>query len=410
MTSARKVTRLRVLVAGGGVAGLETVMALRSLAGPRTEIALLTPGEEFVYRPLAVGEPFGLGSVRRYPLPRIAADFGVELIQEELGWVAPAAHCAFLRGGEELPYEGLVLALGAHARAAWPHVPTFRGPQDVDMVRTLLDEIERREVESVAFVVPDGVTWALPLYELALLTAERSRAAGLEVRLALFTPEARPLAVSGPDASSEMQKLLDGAGVELARGAAVHVTKENDVVIPGEETPLRFERVLAVPLLSGPAPHGVPCDGAGFIPVDSHGLVRGVDHVYAAGDGTDFPIKQGGIAAQQADAVAEVIAKRAGAAVDPRPLRPVLRVQVLAGGTKRFLRRDAGNDGGVSEASEDPLWWPSGKIAGAHLGPYLAALDAAAQPDAAGTGAATGREGDGLRTITTWIEESPYGE
>jgi sulfide:quinone oxidoreductase len=400
------VARLKVLVAGGGVAGLETVMALRSLAGSRVEIALVTPEREFVYRPLSVGEPFELGPARRYPLDRIADDFSVELIQEKIAWVTPSSGSAFLAGGEELPYDALVVALGAHARAAWPHVPTFRGPPDVELVRGLVGEVDRGEVESFAFVVPPGVTWPLPLYEIALLMADRARGAGVDVRLSIFTPEREPLGVFGREASAELRKLLDEAGVELARGAPVEVTSDNDLVIPHEETPMRFERVLAIPVLSGPALHGVPCDGSGFIPIDSHGLVRGVNHVYAAGDGTDFPIKQGGIAAQQADAVAEVIAKRAGAAIDPRPLRPVLRAQVLAGATTRFLRgeHDA-RHGGISEASDKPLWWPAGKIAGAHLGPYLAAQDATIE-----TVEAEVDPGDGLRTITTWIEEGPYGE
>ena len=45
---------LRVLIAGGGVAALETVLALRALAGDRVKLELLAPDEEFVERPLAV--------------------------------------------------------------------------------------------------------------------------------------------------------------------------------------------------------------------------------------------------------------------------------------------------------------------------------------------------------------------
>jgi sulfide:quinone oxidoreductase len=287
-------TRLKVLVAGGGVAGLETVMALRSLVGSRVEIALVSPGTHFEYRPLAVGEPFGLGPVRRYPLDRIADDFDVELIADELSWVTPSSHSAFLRGGTELPYDALVVALGAHAHPKWPHVPTFGGPGDVGLVRDLLDEVDAGQVGSVAFVVPDGVTWPLPLYELALLTADRVRGAGNDVRLAVFTHEQRPLALFGRDASGEVRRLLADADVELGPLAHAEVAPDFDIVIAGEEPPERFERVLAVPVLSGPALHGLPCDGHGFIPVDAHGLVRGVEHVYAAGDGTDFPVKQGG--------------------------------------------------------------------------------------------------------------------
>ena len=401
MTPGGDSPRLRVVVAGGGVAGLETIMALRSLVGSRVEIVLVSPGTEFVYRALSVGEPFGLGPTRRYPLDRIAADFDAELLLDEVAWVAPSSRRVFLRGGTELPYDALVVALGAHAHPAWPHVPTFGGPPDVDVVKGLLAEVDASEVESVAFVVPEGVTWPLPLYELALLMADHARG---DVRLAVFTHERRPLGIFGHDVSTEVRQLLGDAGVELAPSARVDVTRDYDLIVSGEEPPARFERVLAVPLLSGPALHGVPCDGHGFIPVDAHGLVRGAEPVYAAGDGTDFPIKQGGIAAQQADAVAEVIAKRAGARVDPRPLRPVLRAHLFAGSRTRFLRGDYDmRGGGFSEASEDPLWWPVGKIAGAHLGPYLASVDAAAEPVAA-------PPGDGVRAAGAWVEESPYGE
>ena len=53
--------------------------------------------------------------------------------------------------------------------------------------------------------------------------------------------------------------------------------------------------------------------------------VRGVDDVYAAGDMTTFPLKQGGIAAQMADAAASAIAVRAGVPVAQHPFRPVIR-------------------------------------------------------------------------------------
>ena len=46
--------RPKVLVAGGGVAALETMLALRDLAGERVEIELLSPEAAFRYRPLDV--------------------------------------------------------------------------------------------------------------------------------------------------------------------------------------------------------------------------------------------------------------------------------------------------------------------------------------------------------------------
>jgi sulfide:quinone oxidoreductase len=377
MRRARPSSPLQVVIAGAGVAGLETMMALRALAGPRVEITLVAHTAEFVYRPLAVAEPFGIDSVRSYPLEAIASDFNATFVEDELAWVGPRGQRVFLGGGDELGYDALVMALGARSYPAWPHVPTFSGPADVEMVRELIDEVERGRVGSLAFVVPAGMTWAFPLYELALLMASRAKGAGVDVELVVFTPEREPLAVFGRDASGPVSELLTAAGVRFEGACSVEITRDNALLMPGVEAAVRFDRVLAVPHLEGPAPRGLPCDDDGFIPIDPHGIVHHVEHVYAAGDGTDFPVKQGGIATQQADAVAEVIAKRAGARVDPRPLRPVLRGYLLANGSSRFLRGELHpRDGGISEASDRAMWSPAGKIAGTYLSPYLAEMDA----------------------------------
>jgi sulfide:quinone oxidoreductase len=395
---------VRVLIAGAGVAGLETMMAVRALAGPRADITLAAPTPEFVYQPLSVAEPFGVNRERRYPLQRIAADFGATFLQDEFAWVGLRGQRVFLRSGDELGYDALVMALGARAYPAWPHVPTFSGRRGVAMVRALLNEVERGGVGSLALVVPTGSAWAFPLYELALLLSSRAKDAGVAVELALFTPEPEPLGVFGRVASAQVSDLLAAAGVRFEGGSRVDVTPEKALLTAGSETPLHFDRVLAAPRLEGPAPRGLPCDDDGFIPVDAHGMVQRVDHVYAVGDGTDFPVKQGGIATQQADAVAEVIAKRAGARVDPRPLRPVLSRYLLANSSNGFLRGELHQrDGGAFAVPQSTMWWPAGKIAGTYLAPYLATLGAGAIEAAV-------VPGDRPLPVTSWVEASAFGE
>lgn len=124
--------------------------------------------------------------------------------------------------------------------------------------------------------------------------------------------------------------------------------------------------------LVGPRLRGIPCAEDGLIDTDAHGRVAGLDGVFAAGDMTAFPIKQGGLAAQQADAVAETIAASVGADVDPQPFRPVLRGLLLTGGPPRYLRTDiSGGAGDDSTISGEVLWWPPDKICGRYLAPYL---------------------------------------
>ncbi|MEA2471276.1 MAG: sulfide:quinone oxidoreductase [Thermoleophilaceae bacterium] len=367
------------MIAGGGVAGVEAVMALRALAGGRVSITLVTPETEFVYRAMSVAEPFALGSAQRLPLEQIAHDFDVELIADELDSVATNSECVVTYGLSEIPYDALLLATGARPRPAWDHALTFTGPRDADAMGRLVREVSAGTVESLAFVVPSGVTWPLPLYELALMTARRASEAGRAPELALFTPEKHPLAIFGEEGWKAIASELEAAGVRVRCSTETEVTPDGDVVIPLEETPMRFERVVAVPRLEGKAPRGVPRDDEGFIPIDTHGRVHGVKNLYAAGDGTNFPVKQGGIAAQQADAVAEVIAKRAGAPTDPQPFHGLLRSQLLTGREPRFLRTDLSLRATThSEASETPLWWPATKIVALHLAPYLAAQAMAA--------------------------------
>jgi sulfide:quinone oxidoreductase len=145
--------------------------------------------------------------------------------------------------------------------------------------------------------------------------------------------------------------------------------------------------VVALPQLAGPRLSGLPHDANGFIPIDHHCQVAGEIDVWAAGDATSFPVKQGGIAAQQADAAAEAIAARAGAPIRPSPFRPVLRGLLLTGMVPRFLRAQAGT--AASAIDTEPLWWPPAKIVGRHLAPFLAAHLGLSEvlPDAARAGA-----------------------
>jgi sulfide:quinone oxidoreductase len=124
----------------------------------------------------------------------------------------------------------------------------------------------------------------------------------------------------------------------------------------------------------------VPVDALGFVPVDPYTRVPGMNGVHAVGDIAAHAVKQGGLSAQQADVAAAVLAAGAGAPVTPEPYRPVLRGLLLTGGGATYVRHDPA---GTSEVSDEMLWWPPGKIAGRHLGPYLAGrLDLGAAPDA----------------------------
>jgi sulfide:quinone oxidoreductase len=333
---------------------------------------LVAPEPQFWYRPLAVAEPFDLGRASHFELAALAREAGAVFTPGAIAAVDAERGVARTSSGLEVPYDGLVLACGATPRPSLDHALTFRGPADVERFRDLLRELETGAVSRVAFAVPDGSWWPLPLYELALFTAARLARRRRALELVVVSPEEQPLRLFGKAATEALGALLEERGIRLLAGR--HVVGYDGAelgLVPGPA--LEAERVVTLPRLEGQAIEGVPHDADGFVPVDELGRVRGLPNVFAAGDITTFPLKQGGIAAQAADAVAETIAAEAGAPVTPTPFRPVLRGLLLTGAAPRFMRADlAGGHGDSDVVSVDPLWWPPGKIVGRYLAPVLA--------------------------------------
>lgn len=363
-----------VVIAGGGVAAIETALALRDLLGEHVVLTLVSPSTGFVLPPLAVGAPFAVTHTPRWPLDDIATEVDAALIAAAVERVCPDEHRVQLSNGTTLAYDVLVVALGARRLAAFPHVQTFFAEDGRASLSGLLGDLECGWSKSVAFVVPLLVSWTLPAYELALLTARDLDAMGIDdSRLTIVTPEAHPLGLFGPEAGLVALDLLREAGVAIECRARVKRVSGGSLWIAPGDRRLRAERVVALPSIEGHGVRGLPHDEHGFLPIDGHARVRGVADVFAAGDGTDFPVKQGGIATQQADAAAEWIAATSGATLSPRPFRPVLRGQLLTGDAPHYFvnRLTGGSGGGLS--SPYPLWTPATKIAGRYLGPWAAA-------------------------------------
>jgi sulfide:quinone oxidoreductase len=364
------------------VAGLEALLALRDLAGERVELTLLEPHTDFVFRPMAVAETFARGRSHPVPMTKIASDVGATLIHARLTAVDSEGRLAQVDEGDPLPYDALLVAVGAKSEPAYRRAITWTPEADPEVFGGLLRDLEEGYTESIAFVVPPGVAWPLPAYELALMTAYQADSMGRDdVRVSVVTHEDAPLEAFGVAGSAAVRADLDEAGVTVETSAYVEEADHGFKIEPGGR-PLEARRVVSLPQALGPAIGGVPADERGFIRVDRHGKVHGTENVWAAGDAMAFPIKQGGLAAQQADAAAESIAALAGAAVSPHPFHPVLRGVLLTGRGREWLRHDIGGGGGEAATARRALWWPPTKVAGRYLSPYLALLE----PDIAAKG------------------------
>jgi sulfide:quinone oxidoreductase len=359
----------RVLIAGGGIAALELLLALRVLAGAHVALTLLTAEAKLAPRAMTVAEPFERGAAQTYDWSQITDHQHARLVIDKLVAVDTAAQIVFTHSGRRLHYDILVLATGARRVEPFSGALTFGMRDDAAAgLRARVADVLMRDAASVAFALPSPSSWPLPLYELALLTAHELREHACHAELRFVTPEQHPLEIFGAAAADAVTPLLDALGIELIAGAQPHEVVTGGVLVDDGEI-VAADHVVTLAAVTARPVAGLPMDRFGFVPVDLHGRVAGDGTVFAAGEVTSYPLRQGGLATQQADAVAEAIAAACGAGNIPAPFRPVLRGRLLTSGAPLFLHS---RPSGQSIASDHALWSPAGKVAGRYLAPYLA--------------------------------------
>lgn len=383
--------RPHVLIAGGGFAAVEAMLALRALAGEHVRVTLVSASPTLAYRPAATLESFEDGPPRAYDLQAIAADVGASFRMDRVEAVASAAHRVRFASFTHLNYDALVLAVGARASVGIPGALTFHDQQQVHSVRRLVGELPSGELRRIVFAVPSGCSWPLPVYELALLTASHLGELGVAGDVLLVSPELTPLSVFGAEASSLVAQLLMERRVSFIGASDPQAVDRGGALVLASGERLDADRVIAAPTLRGPNIVGLPADRWGFVTTDALGGVVGVPDVYAAGDMTSFPIKQGGLAAQQADVIAQRIASGHGLSVAEARARRILRARLVGGEHPVYLRTELdefgqatastvhGHLGGARDAVEPPE-----KVFGRYLSPYLQGRKPAPAPVAAG--------------------------
>jgi sulfide:quinone oxidoreductase len=364
--------KARVVVVGGGIAGLEGALALRSICGSRVDVTLVAPANTYTYRPLAVAEPFGLAKTFRINLGEFAEATGVSVQLGEADSVDTGSRRVHCTNGTSYDYDYLLVATGAVRRPVLRNAISFADHEGIREFEHLLYRIERGEVEAVAFTSGARVGWFLPMYELALMTAAFAEGRGAPVELAVVTPEESPLVSFGPRNSADVAKLLEGAGITVLAGSRPTEWSDHELRLVPDRV-ITADEVVALPDLAGPAVPGLPGDSSGFISVDDACRVRGGEREFAAGDASDFPVKQGGIAAQMAHAAVRAIAVELDVLVDAKPFSPTLDGTLLTGNGAHHLRQSLAmgtREGSLHHLS--PSWLPMTKVSAPFLSDYLA--------------------------------------
>jgi sulfide:quinone oxidoreductase len=357
----------QVLIAGGGIAGIEALLALRDLAGDLVMVTLAAPAPEFVYKPLTVTEPFSAEPATRLEIAPLVEEAEGTFVPQALRRIDPGERTAEFDDGSSVAYDSALVCVGAQTREPFSQAVTLRTSGEPIDIDSMLRRASKHELERIVFIVPPTGSWPLPAYELALQSEGRARELRLEVQITIITPEPEPLSVFGHLASEAVASLLEIRGIDVRTSTRAHEGEDGAIMLDPWHERLDAGAVVALPELRGPAIPGLPADDRGFIPIDQQARVQGLEDVYAAGDGANFPIKHGGLGAQQADAAAEAIAAQAGAPVEPQPFRPVIRGKLITGDESLNLQANLAGGGGEGVSSLDYLWWPPQKVAGKYL-------------------------------------------
>jgi sulfide:quinone oxidoreductase len=396
---------MRVLVAGGGIAALEVLAGLRKLAGDRVQATLLCPEGSFSYRPLSTAVPFRFRKERTRGLQELVGGLGATFVRDGLAQVDEARGRVLTNNGDFLPYDVLVLAVGARLAVPEGALTWRRGREGTAELTRLLHELEDGTARSAAFVVPPRAAWPVDAYELALVASLAAHRGASGAQVSIVTAEAAPLEAFGPAAGEAVSIELERADIQLITGVEATIPDERHeagrdafsaavarlsnrvkdkkrrdglVLRLGGRRPMGVDRALFVPAVRGPGVGGTAHDASGFVRVDEHARVLGQDGVYAVGDATALTLKHSTLASRQGTAAAEAIAAAAGANVHPEPWSPTLYGFLTLPPHFPSAAGSPWCDDG--EPVTHCVWWPPGHVAGRHLAPYLASVDSGVRP------------------------------
>lgn len=309
----------RVVVAGGGFAGLETAFLLNLRLHADVDITLVSDQDHFLFRPNTIYIPFGLDPDElKIPLERPSSRQDIAFVGGRVRAADVGASRLELDSGESVAYDRLVLATGAAMRpeeipGLAEHANTIWTPADMLQLRDQIERIVEKGKDGkktrLVFLVPPNNKCSGPLYEMAMVVETHFRREGVRdwVDMVWTTSEQSYIMAFGPrlhEVSAEFDE-------RVIEGLLEHVVTEveEDRVLYENGTEIEYDELISPPpYVAAMEYDGLPSDDRGFLTTDfDTRRVEGTENIYAPGDAGDFPVKQAFLAFLQTDAVAETL-------------------------------------------------------------------------------------------------------
>lgn len=300
---------MKIVILGAGYAGLRTALDLDRLLRERGMDDQVTLVDQNPYHQLvqdlhltATAGIYSLEAI--YDLGRLLRGRQVEAVQGRVSAVAPLAREVRLDDGRSLPYDRLVIALGAETAyqgvpGAREHAMPLRTYTQALALRehiigrytaaaTAGDQRQRRTLLTAA-IVGGGYTGCQLAGELAAWADTLCQDTGAprgEVRIALIDRGPLLLKQFGPWATREAERALDRRGVSVYLNTAVEAVEPDLLRVSGGRVLRAGTIVWAAGIVAPPliAAAGLPTDGSGRAVVDRYLRVEGQAAIFALGD------------------------------------------------------------------------------------------------------------------------------
>lgn len=383
----------KVVIVGGGFAGLETAFVLRHRLHGQVDLALVSDRDQFLFKPNTIYIPFGADvESLLIPLDKPLGKRHISFHHTRVREVDADRRRISLDDGTVLPYDFLVLATGASMRpdeipGLGEHASTIWTPEEMSRLGGRLEALRARALsgqeQRVLFLVPPNNKCSGPLYEIVFMLETWLRKEGLrdKVDIGWSTYEQTFIQAFGPRLHDVVTEEFAERGVHGHNGEVVEKVEAGEVHYADGSTREFDELISFPPYVAAFDYEGLPSDDRGFLrtELESRRVVRRPE-VFAPGDTGDFPVKQAFLAFLQADSVGEHIAREIDGKGVHHPFDPVSMcvmemfdkatfAQVplrLTGDPARpvEVRPDAGDDYKVGVS---PVWRLGKKMLGVYL-------------------------------------------
>jgi len=356
----RSAEQQRVVVLGGGVAGLTAAYELRGRLDSGISILLIADNDQFTLGPALLDMPFAVKHTSTgFPIAPSLVSRGIEFLHASVEHIDPHRRVVHA-GGRDVTYDYLLIATGQTVDpVAVPGVGgEFNASHSIYSEMTAAETAQALE-EFIKHPGPavvglaTGAGYLSAAYECALRLEYRLRRAGVRQRASItfVTPEEYlgHLGVGAPRARRLMERLFARRGIFIVSGMDIaRVDPEHVYLRGGRALPSRFS--LVIPRFHGASDvwksEGVT-DARGFVPVDAQYRHCSFPEIFAAGEAAQANVPappRGGLpkTGYLATATARAAARNLASAITHkaprgRALPSLLDLRIIDGGDAGML-------------------------------------------------------------------------